>query len=349
MTGHVPKPPCYERRYPADQHGGGIMARVNAVSGQNCLEMERDIKGTAHHTEVGWFSGTSMFFLDPDNGALTDYQIGGEWDGPTDGVIERFIEPDQGVAPFANGRVGEVRAPFGDAAIFIQKWCRSDINQINARARSIELSDGRQPDRSRLLTGRQIESLAFLTAWIHSEEVGQSHDEFDDNFQHYETGTSHTGCPGQWLKENKADVLTRASDIMRGYQLNEKIRPILFTYPQGYTGKAITQPGYAAAESPYAKPIIPSWLRDPVELAKGVDRTLNGVKVYAAHRSWKTLKSTPRWRDSAKTAIVGPPIPGGRSFVAEFVYLANKEWWVLTAHGTRVQMVDLSPTARFSV
>lgn len=348
-TGHVPKPACFERRYPADQ-GGGIMARVNAIAGQNCLEMDRRIKGTAHHTEDGWFLGTSFWFLNPANGALTDYQIGGEWDGPWDGVIERFIEPEQGVAPFANGRVGEVRLPFGEAAEFIQDWVGNDLDQINARARSIELSDGKQPNRTRLLTGRQIESLSYLTAWIHSEEVGQAHDAFDDNFQHFQTGTSHQTCPGQWLKDNKAAVLKRASDIMRGYQLNVKLsRPILFTYPPGFTGKAITQPGFAAAENPFAKPVVPSWLRDPEELAKGIDRQISNVKVYASRRAWRTLRSTPRWRDSAMSAIVGPPIPANRTFIAEFVYQASNEWWVLTAHGTRVRMKDLTPTARFNV
>lgn len=232
--GTVPKP-AYMEHY---------SARINAVAGMNCTEMAREIEGTAWHTEVGWFIATANFFDNPSNGALTDFQIGCEDDGQYNGVIMRFIEADQGVSPYANGRVGEVRPPFDEGAAFIAKWAQGNLEQVNARARSIELADAGNPDRDRVLTGPQIESLAFLTAYVHSEEAGQSWDAFAWNFLHYQTGTSHTGCPGQWLKKNKALVRARAADIMKAYQTNTKLaRPLLITYPPGWTGSVIAQPG----------------------------------------------------------------------------------------------------------
>lgn len=234
--GNVPKP-VYMEHY---------QARINAVAGQNCTEMARDIQGSAWHTEAGGFIGTMQWFDNPANGALTDFQIGGPWDGQYDGVIMRFIEEDQGVVPWANGVMGKVRPPFDEAALFIARWVAPTGNaeNLNARARSMELSDGGQPNRDRELTGPQIESLAFNTAYVHSEEIGQSWNEFTDNFLHYQTGTDHVDCPGAWLKANKAAVRARTVAVMKAYQTNTKLaRPLLITYPPGWTGATIPQPG----------------------------------------------------------------------------------------------------------
>jgi hypothetical protein len=337
QRGHVPQPICIEH----------FQARINAVAGLNCTEMARAIVGTAWHTEVGTFLGTAGWFDDPYNGALTDFQIGGTTDGKNDGVIMRFIEGDQGVAPFANGPVGKVRPPFDDALVFLNTFSGGEA--INARLRSIELSDGGMPNRDRELAGRQIESLAFLTAYIHSEEAGQSWEEFAHNILHYQTGTDHVDCPGAWLKANKAHVRARVVQIMRAYQLGEALeRPILFTYPPGYTGPEIPQPGHGAtkaveqAPTPiFAEPITYPWLTDPEELAKGIDRKIGKTKVFALRRTWTAKKSTPRFRDADAQHVIGPPIAAGTSFVGEFVYRSNGEWWVLTTYGTRVRMSDL--------
>src|SRR4051794_15353825 len=112
QRGHVPQPAFMEH----------YQARINAVDGLNCTEMARPIVGTAWHTEVGTFLGTAGWFDDPHNGALTDFQIGGSTDGKFDGVIMRFIEANQGVAPYANGPVGKVRLPFDDSLVFLNKF-----------------------------------------------------------------------------------------------------------------------------------------------------------------------------------------------------------------------------------
>jgi hypothetical protein len=325
-------------------------ARINAIAGMNCTEMARPIVGTAWHTEVGTFLGTAGWFDDPHNGALTDFQIGGSTDGQFDGVIMRFIEPDQGVAPYANGPVGRVRPPFDDALKFLNAFGYGEA--INARLRSIELSDGGVPNRDRELTGRQVESLAFLTAYIHSEEAGQDWDEFVYNILHYQTGTDHVDCPGLWLKAHKDAVRARAVEIMRAYQTNVALeRPLLITYPPGYAGPQIAQPGggdfHPVEDEPtpiYAQPLLYPWMTDPTELAKGIDRKIGKTAVIALRRTWEAKVDTPRYRDSDGKAVIGPPIPKGTTFVGEFVYKSNSEWWVLTEYGTRVRMSDLSPT-----
>lgn len=232
--GHVPEPP----------YMAAFAARVNAIDGINCTEMVRIIRGTDWHTEVGSFAGTWGYFEDPWNRALTDYQIGGPWDGQYDGVIMKFIESDEMVAPYANGPVGKVRPPFDDVEDYLSTYGYGPFNEgINANLRSIELSDGGMPNRDRQLTGRQIESLAFQTAYIHAEQVGQDWSVLRYQCLHYQSGTDHIDCPGDWLKANKQIVRARAKDIMRAYQTNAPLsRPLLITYPPGWSGGEIAQP-----------------------------------------------------------------------------------------------------------
>ncbi|MFL5758568.1 MAG: hypothetical protein ACJ789_02450 [Thermomicrobiales bacterium] len=332
QRGHVPQPPCMEH----------YQARINAIAGLNCTEMARPIAGTAWHTEVGTFLGTAGWFDDPHNRALTDFQIGGPTDGHYDGVIMRFIEADQGVAPYANGPVGKVRPPFDDALLFLNVFGYGEA--INARLRSIELADGGMPNRDRELSGRQIESLAFLTAYVHSEEAGQGWEEFAHNILHYQTGTDHVDCPGAWVKTHKVQVRARVVEIMHAYQTGVALaRPLLITYPPSYAGPQIAQPGEGAPQPLYAKPLIYPWLTDEAELDKGIDRKIGSTTAFALRRAWTAMKETPRYRDSSSKAQIGPPIAKGTTFTGEFVYKSNGEWWVLTAYGTRVRMSDLSP------
>lgn len=236
MSGHVPQPPYIEH----------YEARVNAIAGVNCTEMSRTLHGTAWHTEQGWFLSTANFFTNPYNGALTDFQIGGPWDGDQyDGVIMRFIEADQGVVPWANGVVGAYCPPYDEGKTFIDTYVRptGNMENTNAMLRSIELSDGGMPDRDRELTGRQIESLAFLTAYVHAEEAGQTAGEFASNILHCQTGCAHQQCPGSWVKQNKALIRARAIEIMRAYQDGVPMsRPLVITYPPGWSGGKIAQP-----------------------------------------------------------------------------------------------------------
>jgi hypothetical protein len=93
----------------------------------------------------------------------------------------------------------------------------------------------------------------------------------------------------------------------------------------------------------YAKPVIPVWMTE-TELAKGVDRTLNGVKLFACRRVWKAAKATPRLRSAgASSEKVGPDLNKGEQFLGEFIFQNSAGWWILTRFGTRVRMADVTP------
>lgn len=256
--GKVPKPPMMTR----------YDVREAALGGKNCVDgIHRDIIGSDHHTAVGIFIGTIGWFLNPYNGALADFLIGGPWDGPYNGVICRFIEDEMPVAPWANGTIGEVRPPFGDGLRFVQKYGYGEA--INAKLRSIEWSDNRLPDRMDYkLTDPIAESDCFLSAYIHSEEAGQHWSEFDWYLYHAESGTSHEQCPGKWRWANVNPMRARTVEIMRAFQEDIPLsRPLLITYPPGWTGGEIAQPGIGKkpvpVPTPDPKPVPPAWAFDP--------------------------------------------------------------------------------------
>ena len=118
----------------------------------------------------------------------------------------------------------------------------------------MELSDGGQPNRDRSQEVAQMESLCYLTAYILAEEKGISYAEYrsGDIFLHYQTGTDHVDCPGIYVKTNKIALFGRTLDIMKAYQTDTPLdAPILITYPPGWTGGVIPQPGEG-------KPSVPS-------------------------------------------------------------------------------------------
>ena len=200
------------------------------------------IVGTCHHTMEGTLRGTDNFFHDPDVPKLTDYGIGGVWDDVLDGVIYEWIAPDSLTVPWANGKVGTNRPPYGDAPAFISRFATPNIDDVNARLRSIETSDGGNSNNSK--GGLEIESLCFLTAWIHAEQAGQTADTFNWNMHHREFGVDHQQCPGTWIIQNVVAIQDRTKAIMRAYQEETLLNPPLrVTYPPNWTGGFIPQPG----------------------------------------------------------------------------------------------------------
>jgi hypothetical protein len=203
------------------------------------------IVGTCHHTMVGFLRGTDSFFHDPTIDALTDYGIGGPWDGDDfDGVIFEWIDPASQIVPHANGVVGELQAPFGDGQPFLDTF---GLGGVNRRLRSIETSDGSDGFDglwNRDKGGREIESLCFLTAWIHAEQAGQTADSFEWNMHHREFGVAHDFCPGAWIINHVNEIQARTKAIMRAYREGTPLdRPLLVTYPPDYDGPMILQPG----------------------------------------------------------------------------------------------------------
>jgi hypothetical protein len=190
----------------------------------------------------GTLRGTDSFFHDPNVGSLTDYGIGGIWDDVLDGVIYEWIAPDSQIVPHANGRVAEATAPHGDGPAFIAQFATPDINAVNRRLRSIETSDG--GDSSRSKGGLEIESLCFLTAWIHAEQAGLTADTFNWNLHHREFGVAHQQCAGAWIIHNVVAIQNRTRAIMRAYQEEIPLdSPLRITYPPNWTGGLILQPG----------------------------------------------------------------------------------------------------------
>ena len=229
--GHVPKPPV-------------VQSWVNkeAGTGPNGPRAGQ-IVGSCHHTMVGFLQGTDQWFHNPGAAALTDYGVGGPWDGELDGVIYEWIDPESQIVPWANGSVGTAKPPFGDAPAFLNAF---GVEAVNRRLRSIETSDGSngqdgQWDRDK--GGREIESLCFLTAWIHAEQAGQTADTFAWNMQHREFGVDHQQCPGAWIINHVDEIQARTKAIMRAYQEGAPLDPpLLVTYPPGWTGGQIPPP-----------------------------------------------------------------------------------------------------------
>ena len=191
---------------------------------------------------VGTLLGTDDWFHNSPQSGLTDYGIGGPWDGDNDGVIIEWISPASQIVPWANGTVGTAVAPYGDAPAFLSQVAGSDVNAVNRRLRSIETSDNGNADISK--GGREIESLCFLTAWIHAEQAGQTADTFRWNMHHREFGVDHQQCPGAWIINHVDEIQNRTKAIMRAYQENTPLDPPLkVTYPHDWTGGLIPQPG----------------------------------------------------------------------------------------------------------
>jgi hypothetical protein len=232
VRGHVPKPPMI------DDTAAGRTKRVGSGR-ESDRPRAGHIVGTCHHTSDGYFAGNESVFDDPAYGALTDFQVGGPWDGAMDGVIEQFIADDAPIVPWANGTVGTNRAPYGDAPAFLAAFGQDNVNVV---LRSIETTDGQQPDRPK--GGKQIESLCFLTAWIHSEQAHQTAETFQWNMPHREFGVDHQQCPGAWIVNNVDAIQERVKAIMRAYQEGTPLDPpLVVTYPPGWQGGHVPQPG----------------------------------------------------------------------------------------------------------
>jgi len=229
--GHVPKPPMM------DDTSAGQNKQIG--SGRDPDQPRAGfIVGSCHHTSDGFFGGNQSVFDDPTFSGLTDFQVGGPWDGDKDGVIMQFIADDAPIIPWANGGVGTACPPLGDGPAFLPAF---GVNGVNRQLRSIETTDGQQPDRDK--GGRQIESLCFLTAWIHAEQAGQTADTFKWNMQHREFGADHQQCPGAWIINNVNQIQARTKAIMRAYQEGTPLDPPLsVTYPPGWTGDKVPLP-----------------------------------------------------------------------------------------------------------
>jgi hypothetical protein len=319
LPGRIPKPPTVQRWVTTKPIGRGREPDQPRAG---------RIVGTCHHTMQGFLLGTDHVFHDPAWPGLTDYGIGGAPDGTLDGVIYEWIDPQSRIVPWANGTVGDAVAPYGDAPAFLAAFGR---NAVNARLRSIETSDGGNPDAAK--SRREIESLCFLTAWIHGEQADQTADTFAWNMHHREFGVAHQQCPGDHIISHVAAIQTRTKAIMRAYQTNTVLTPpLLITYPPGWTGGVIPQPGESPIPPPrYAK-------RHPL---KGplADRRENGHLFLVCERTLRCrVDNTPvlQFADPAALPVRAPLRKGTRLTTAYLTVGEDDQLWFVTKNGSRI-------------
>jgi hypothetical protein len=97
--------------------------------------------------------------------------------------------------------------------------------------------------------------------------------------------------------------------------------------------------GAGLPTNPYADPILFDFL-EKSELDKGIDREVNGTKLFALRREWVVIAQTHRYRRAITSGKmsnrVGPDLYPGEKFRAEFIFSSGGRLWVLTEYGTRV-------------
>lgn len=321
VRGKVPKPPVVRRWVTNKAIGHGREADQERAS---------RIVGTCHHTMDGFLLGTDDVFHRASWPGLTDYGIGGSADDPAlDGVIYEWIDPDSRIVPWANGTVGDAVAPYGDAPAFIAAFGR---DAVNARLRSIETSDGARADAAK--SRREIESLCFLTAWIHGEQAGQTAETFAWNMHHREFGVAHQGCPGAYIVEHVDEIQARTRAIMRAYHTSITLSPpLLITYPRGWTGGVIPQPGtnIDPPEPAYARRIP---LNGPI-----ADRVENGHTFVVCQRTLNCrVDDAPvlQFADPTAPPVRSPLRKGTRVAISYVTIGEDGELWFLTKNGGRV-------------
>jgi len=352
--GKVPRPPM-------------MTAYTSGIPGQSrnptlWPDRRNHIIGTFKHTPVGWFYGTIQYYGGSAALGLTDYVMGSPWDGDElDGVICECVNPAGGVVPYANGTIGQVHPPIAAIQAILNKYSGqySADYIINGMFRSIEVGDGGVPTRDR--TAKQMEMLAFLIAWVHSEQAGQSADDFANAFLHNQTGTDHTGCPGQYIERVAPAVDRRACDIMRAYQDGAPLNPPLsVVYPPGWTGGIIPQP---SPTKTYAKPQTWAFLdpddpgyqeshrKNSTELISLIERTGSTIVLTA-------IRDTPRYATAnTEGAEAGGPIKKGTKLELNYVLRSGMQpvSFGITKFddetktgGTRIKLADFLPKIQVS-
>ncbi|MEA2597640.1 MAG: hypothetical protein QOF01_4109, partial [Thermomicrobiales bacterium] len=325
VRGRVPKPPVV-RSWVTNKRIGHGREPDQQRAGR--------IVGTCHHTMEGFLLGTDHVFHDPAWPGLTDYGIGGAPDGPRlDGVIYEWIDPDSRVVPWANGTVGGAIAPYGDAPAFLSTFGRS---AVNARLRSIETSDGANPNADK--SQREIESLCLLTAWIHSEQAGQTAETFAWNLHHREFGVDHQQCPGAYIITHVDAIQTRTKAIMRAYQTNTALTPpLMIIYPPGWTGGGY--PGGVIPQPGAAVPTIPTFAKRKPLPGPLADRLRTGHQFVVCERTLRCrVAGTPVLQFADPTAPpVRPPLAKGARITTSYITVGEDgELWFVTKNGSRI-------------
>lgn len=283
---------------------------------------QRTVKGVVWHRMVGYLQGTRQQFRIPGTG-LTDFGVGvGGWDDQSlDGILYRWNDPLGRRAGWANGPASGAGVPWGDGLAFVKEF---GINAVNRDQVSLEISGNYGTP---LTAKARATIVAFTAYWADVAKVpwdsfpiipglGFSFVRWHNEF----CGQAYKLCPGDVVMGETATLLDMVKARLQHYQTGSVTTPV----------------------SVYATPNVPAWLTQ--DLKDGVirDHVLNGTPVTGAMRQYKALRKTARHASASLSskAIVGPPLEKGEVFTGTHL-IGTK--WVLTPHGTRVYLPDLSP------
>jgi hypothetical protein len=246
------------------------------------LGARRDL-GTCTHRMVGSLRGTHGYFQgEARERALTDFGIGGPWDGDLDGAIYQWVPRGAEIAPWANGPANDLD---GDGVAFVQAL---GIAAVNRDLRSIELSDGGEIDRpyGPDATPKQFAAHVALVARIF-DQAEVPWDRFPLNphvnvvtyLEHWELGPKE--CPFAPVRNAVTQTHVAVQALLRMHQ----------------TGiGAVPMPAPAPAPPtvpPYSASLDPAFLRSRWGAPHRV--YLDGRAALAPDGSPKTYPWNPRW------------------------------------------------------
>jgi hypothetical protein len=174
-SGLTPWPAIVDRPLP-DKFGSGMS-----------YQYRKPFVASWWHSMVGWLWSTDAYFRMPSVRAATDYGIGGEGDGASDGVIFRWINYQQReyATPWASG--WDTAPHFDDqGAEFFKKF---GVRGVNQGGISVEFSGLVATP----VSAKQWAAGIHLTAAIHHRDLGQGYEEFAWNMHHREV--AEKDCP----------------------------------------------------------------------------------------------------------------------------------------------------------
>lgn len=246
------------------------------------LGPRRDL-GTCTHRMVGSLLGTNGYFSgEARNRSLTDFGIGGPWDGDLDGTIYQWVPAGADIAPWANGPANDLE---GDGVALVQAL---GIDAVNRDLRSIELSDGGDTNNpyGPVETPKQFNAHVHLVARIF-DRAEVPWDQFPYNpsagvvtyLEHWEIGPKK--CPFPPVRAQTTNTQAAIRGLMKMHQTG------VGTKPEPVPG------GPPAGIVPYSATLDQTFLRDRWGAPHREYR--NGTLAIAPDGRFKTYPWYPGW------------------------------------------------------
>lgn len=246
------------------------------------LGARRDV-GTCTHRMVGSLLGTHGYFQgEARQRSLTDFGIGGPWDGEFDGTIYQWVPRGLKIAPWANGPANDLD---GDGIAFVQAL---GVEAVNRDLRSIELSDGGDTDNpyGPEATPKQFTAHVALVARIF-DQAEVPWNQFPLNpaagvvtyLEHWEIGPKE--CPFPPVRAQVGATQAAVRGLLRLHQTGVGVEP----EPIPVTPATPVQP--------YSASLDQAFLREMWGEPRRIYR--NGNAAVDAQGRAKTYPWNPRW------------------------------------------------------